>query len=442
MKTMNKNLAKFLTIPVLGLLSACNGPWNMSVEEPTADKSLWVSSVQVAGRAFDTVWIEDLSPLERTFDASVPVALPASTVRVFQDSAGVRDTVTFVSSSSLPRAWVPRSEDAGKKVRWGATLEFSARAVLADGSVRDLSASTYTQRYYSLSDSFSVPLEALHPQLANGEFRLALAATNGDTAKVFAELLKFDPTFAFTEKWKLTVDDLTRFAQGLPVMRNVAMKGAKLDTLWYISSLLPVQGPTIDGVEGKWIPGEYRPWIFRHTIDKERFGGLVLTQGFDPTRARIFGSIYQQFGQTFSNRDSSGLFQRGDTRSWLVAPKVYDDLPGWPDSAALANNYFGYTGKNRVYAWAVDSLYYEFYRTITGETGDGQYSVTNVKGGKGFFTGAGLDSVAFHLEASKIDTVAVSRLQTIWCDSTIVRQKRGESSSIPKTQVAQFCGDR
>lgn len=442
MKTMTKNLAKLLTIPVIGFLSACNGPWNMSVEDPVVDNSLWVSSVQVAGRAFDTVWIEDVSPLGRKFDASLPVALPASTVRVVQDSAGVRDTVTFVSSPTLARAWVPRPEDAAKKVRWGAILEFSARAVLADGTVRELSASTYTQRHYSLADSFALPLESLHPKLANGEFRAALIATGGDTAKVLQALLELDPTLAFVGKWHLTVDDLVRFAQGQAVMRNVSMKGTRLDTVWYVSDLTPVLGLTIDGVPGRWLPGEYRQWIFRHDIDKERFGGLVLTQGFDPGRARIFGSIYKQFGQTFGNSDSSGLFQRGDTRSWLVAPKAYDDLPGYPDSAVIANNFFGYTGKNRIYAWAVDSLYYEFYRTITGETGDGQYSVTNVKGGKGFFTGAGLDSVAFHMEAAFADTVAVSRLQKLWCDSTIARQARGASSSIPKSQVTQFCGDK
>lgn len=443
MKTMTKNLAKFLTIPVLGLLSACNGPWNMAVEEQPADKSLWVSSVQVAGRGFDTIWIEDLAPLERTFDASVPVALPGSSVRVVQDSAGVRDTVTFVSSSTLPRAWVPRPEDAGKKVRWGATLEFSARAVLADGSVRDLSASTYTQRYYSLADSFALPLEALHPKLANGEVRTAMHSAGTDTAKAMAAALAVAPDLlGFVEKWKLTIPELLAFAGGQPVMRNVPMKGAKPDTVWYISTMLPVQGLAIDGAPGRTLFSEYRQWVFRHTIDKERFGGLILTQGFDPSRARIFGSIFKQFGQTFNNQDSSRFFQRGDTRSWLVAPKVYDDLPGYPDSAVIGNTFFGYTGKNRIYAWAVDSLYYEFYRTISGETGDGQYSVTNVKGGKGFFTGAGLDSVAFQMEAAFPDTVAVSRLQSLWCDSTIVRQKRGESSSIPKAQVAQFCGDK
>jgi hypothetical protein len=439
MKTKSSILSLLGVSLVLG---ACDGPWNMSVEDQPADRSLWVSSVQVAGRAFDTIWIEDNSPLGVRFDETVPVATTASVIRVFQDSAGIRDTVTFVMASSRPRAWVPRSEDAAKRVRWNALLDFSGDVLLADGSRRALSASTYTQGFYALADSFAVPLETLHPKLANGEFRTALKAAGTDTAKVMAAIFALDPTLAFVTRWKLNPTELLQYANGLPVMRNISVKGDNPDTVWYISDMTPVLGLAVAGSPARPLPAEYRQWIFRHAIDKDRFGGLVLTQGFDPTRARILGSVYKQFGSTFAVKDSSRFFQRGGSRSWLVAPKVFDDLPGYPDSAIIANNFFGYTGKNRVYAWAVDSLYYEFYRTITGETGDGQYSVTNIKGGKGYFTGAGLDSAAFQMEAAFADTVPVPRLQSLWCDSVVARQKRGEASAVPKSQVTQFCGDK
>lgn len=439
---MNNTTRNLLTFSALLLLGACDGPWNMDVTDHVADRSLWVSSVQAAGRGFDTLWIEDNAPLATVRDETVPVAVAGSTVKVYQDSAGVRDTVVFEASSTRPRAWIVRAADAGKRVRWDATLRMDADVLLADGTRRSLTAESYTPAFYALADSFSVPVEALHPRLSNGTFRMELANAGGDTAKIAALVLGLDPTLAFFARWHLTSDDLIRYAQGNPVMRKAAMKGAKLDTLWYISDMAPVQSLAIDGAPSTIIPAEYRQWVFKHSIDPKRFGGMVLMQGFDTSRSRIFGSIYKMFGNTFTIKDSSGFFQRGGTRSWLVAPKVYKDLPGWPDSALLANNFYGYTGKNRIYSWSVDSLYYEFYRTVTGNTGDGQYSVTNIKGGKGFFTGAGLDSVAFDLEAAFADTVAVPRLRALWCDSLVSKQSRGESSNIPKSQVTQFCGDK
>ncbi|MEN9354827.1 MAG: hypothetical protein RL318_2152, partial [Fibrobacterota bacterium] len=325
---MKSSLPAFLGLSLV--LGACDGPWNMAVENQPADRSLWVSSVQVSGRAFDTIWIEDNSPLEVRSDETVPVATSSSVLRVFQDSAGVKDTVTFVMASSRPRAWVPRAEDATKPVRWNAVLNFSADVLLADGSRRALSASTYTQGFYSLADSFSVPVETLHPKLANGEFRTALKSAGTDTGKVIAAILALDPTFAFMTRWNLKTIDLLQYAAGLPVMRNISVKGANPDTVWYISDMSPVLGLSVAGSQARPLPAEYRQWVFRHSIDKERFGGLVLTQGFDPTRARILGSIYKQFGSTFAVKDSSRFFQRGGSRSWLVAPKVFGDLPGYP----------------------------------------------------------------------------------------------------------------
>ncbi|MEK7392463.1 MAG: hypothetical protein AAB214_07830 [Fibrobacterota bacterium] len=431
---MRRSISRLSTISVVLLLSSCDGPWNMGVDEKAPDRSLWISSVQVAQRPFDTIWIEDYVGVETRYDATNQVATSASVVEVYQDSAGVRDTVKFERAVGAIRAWIPRPDDAPKRVRWNAELSLKADVVLADGSKRFLSASSYTPAFYSIADSFAVPIEALHPRLANGSIRQAIAA-NPQNA-----LRELDSTGAFFTRWKLNLQDLSAYMAGQAVMRNISVKGAHPDTVWYISDMSPVLALSIKGSKSYPIAAESRGWIFRHNIDKKRFGGAVLAQGFEPTRARILGSIFKRFGSTFGSVDSSEYFQPGGYRSWLVAPLAYDPLPGWPDSALLANTYLGYTGRNTIYSWSVDSLYYEYYRTLTGQTGDGQYSVTNIKGGKGYFTGAAKDSVSFQLEASFPDTVPVPRLNRIWCDSIKFRQSKGEATNTSKAVVQQFCG--
>jgi hypothetical protein len=429
-----------LTISVTTLLMACDGPWNMSVSDHVADRSLWLSAVQTADRPFDTVWIEQTNPLTSTYDEMSAVAGAGSWLRIYQDSAGVRDTVNFAISAGQPHAWVPVATDAAKRVRRAATLALSAHIVRTDGSLQDLSSSSYTQPFYALSDSFAVPVEALHPSLANGTFRLALQANQSNTAAVLKLIRDLDTTGKFFETWHLKPEDLYAFAAGQSVMRNVYVKGN--DTLWYVSDESFVLSMGFPGQTSGPQPATFRQWVLRQKVDRASYGGTVFIQGFDPSRARIFGQIFRQFGKTFGNVDSSGLFQRGDTRSWLSAPKVGgSSLPAWPDSILLSNSYLGYTGRNRLYGWAVDSLYYEHYKALTGETGDGQYEYSNIKGGKGYFTGAILDSATFDLEAAFPDTVQVTRLRTIWCDSVRVRKARGEASAIPNTQVKQFCSE-
>jgi len=427
-----------LTISVTTFLMACDGPWNMSVSDHAADRSLWLSGVQTAGRPFDTVWVEATNALEASYDEQSTVSGTGSWLRIYQDSAGVRDTVEYRLSSAQPHAWVP--VDAQKRVRRAATLALSASIVKSDGTRQELSSSSYTQPFYALADSFAVPVEALHPSLANGTFRMALQANQSNTAAVLKLIGDLDPTGRFFTKWNLHPEDLYAYAAGQAVMRNVYVKGH--DTLWYVSDESIVQSLSFPGQVPAPQSATYRQWVLRQKVDRPSYGGSVFIQGFDPSRARIFGQIFRQFGKTLGHVDSSGYFQRGDTRTWTSAPKVGGSgLPAWPDSILLSNVYLGYTGRNRIYAWAVDSLYYEHYKALTGDVGDGQYEYTNVKGGKGYFTGAILDSATFDLEAAFPDTVQVTRLRAVWCDSIKVRKSRGEATAIPVKQVKQFCSE-
>lgn len=442
----NRILPSFLHIPAaFALLAACSGPWDMGVDGHSADRSLWISSVQVAGRAFDTLWIEGTSPLDRAYDPTTAAVGEGSTVQVVQDSAGVRDTVVFTSVAGLPRAWLPRAADTAKRVRWGADLFLSADLVLPDGSRKRVSASSYTPIGYAMADSFAVPMEALHPRLANGAFRLEALdlQKRGDTAALAALIRDLDPSGRFFQRWRVGDADFRAFLQGRSVMREASMKGRILDTLWYITDDFPVSAHSLVGEAPQGIQATYRQWIFRQRLDRRRSSGTVLMQGFDPTRARIVSLMDKQFEKSFGEFDTVAFFQRGDTRTWLINPNVASaDVPGWPDSVLITNAYFGYTGRNRIYAWNVDSLYYEHFKVLSGETGDGRYSVPNIQGAKGYFTGAGVDSAAFDLEIANADTIGVGVLRAAWCKSTLAEQAAGKSTSIPKSQVALFCGQR
>lgn len=442
------NTTNTIALSGLALLAACNGPWNMEATEHDPDRSLWVSSTQVAGRSFDTIFIEETRPLSGTSKLwSTQDA--GSRVAVLQDSSGVRDTVEF-QPTTVANAWIPVAGQRGKLVRWNANLSLRASVVRNDGTRQDLSAESYTPANYSLSDTIWVPLEALHPRLSTGELRSAFAADPAGTAEIL------DPSGAFRRKWRLTAQDFANYASGRSVMRAARARGRDVDTIWFIfdrtqvSPLLaeiPAGGGTMSNHQ---VEANARQMIVQQSIDPVRFGGTVLWQGFDTTRARIKGPVFEQFANTFKF-DTTSFFQLGRTRPWTVYPKyAMATLPGWPAGFLYSNTYIGYTGRNTTYSLAVDSLYYDIYRALTGETGDGQYSVTNIRGGRGFFTGGAIDSLSLDVESASPDTLSVPMLRERWCDSLRVwrspvrkRNRGGDDTltSITPSITQAVCGE-
>jgi hypothetical protein len=88
--------------------------------------------------------------------------------------------------------------------------------------------------------------------------------------------------------------------------------------------------------------------------------------------------------------------------------------------------FWGYTGRNVLYSYSVDPLYYQYYKGLIGSGAEGggglgggssrpqnvlRYS--NNGNGDGYFAGAVADSFAINIRALQ-DTIPVSALRAAW----------------------------
>jgi len=423
---------------LLGLgLSACDGPWNMSVDSHASDQSLWVSSMQVAGHPFDTVWIEPVNSFS-TAHSTQQVLETGSKVWIIDSASPTRrDSIAYVQVAGTA-AWVPASSE--NAVRFSSHLLFRAAAI-RDGAVQDLSAESYTPSGYAFDSLLGVPLETLHPRLADGTWRDSIVAAVNDDARLSRYAASINDSAPWTS---VTLAQLRTYAAGKPVMFNYpcVRRGNQNYRLWSITDPTKVQTHWLSKDQGA-ISAYSRQWVIRQQLsDRSGYGGTVMLQRFDPSREYIVSPTELQLSKTLGRVDTVGYFQRGDTRLLTVAPRYGGDVPGWPDSILISGIFWGHTGRNRLVSYSVDSLYYEFYRTV-GNSSDGQaYQYSNVRGGKGYFTGAAVDSIAFDLESPTADTFAMSHLQRVWCDSMAVQRAKGKSTAIPLSQLKQYCPDK
>jgi hypothetical protein len=432
---------KLLSAAFLAIgLSACDGPWNMSVDDQTSSQSLWVSSIQVAGRPYDTIWIEGVNPFSTAHDPSAQVVDTGSRVWIIDSSSAGRDSIPYRMLPGTPAAWVPEATRASDAVRSGADLLFRAE-VRRDGAAQSLSARSYTPSVYALGKTIGVPMEALHPHLADGIWRDSIKAAAA--SKDGASLARFAKAVNDSNGWaNVTPEELASYAAGNAVMFDYPASATKpTHRLWYVTDEAAVR-PHPSSAVGENIKAYSRQWIIRQPVrDPRRYGGTVMLQRFDPTRAFIDNPLNRQLEKSLGGMiDSANYFQRGNSYLLQVAPAYGGSTPGWPDSILISGSLvFVHTGVNRLLSYSVDSLYYEFYRSLGG-SGDGQaYRYTNVRGGNGFFTGAALDSSAVDVESSVADTFAMENLRKAWCDSTYEKRKKGNSTAIPLAQLRQYC---
>lgn len=436
-----KTKLAILSVALLGL-SACDGPWNMSVDEATSTQSLWVSSIQMAGRPFDTVWIEGVNPFSTAHDPSAQVVDAGGRVWIIDSTSGKRDSIPYRMLPGTPAAWVPMPPYDTTKVRYGADLAFHAE-VSRGGAAQSLSARSYTPSAYHLGDYMGVPMESLHPQLASGVWRdsIKAAVAAGDAAA----MARFAKAVNDSNGWaNVTVDELASYAAGNAVMFNYPARDvAPKYRLWYVTDEATVHPHPSSAVSGD-IKAYGRQWIIRQPgRDPVRYGGTAMLLRFNAESAYIDNPLNRQLEKSLGNVDTAGYFLRGDSYLLQVAPAYGGSTPGWPDSILVSGSFvFVYTGIDRIVSYSYDSLYYEFYRSLSG-SGDGQaYRYTNVRGGNGYFTGAAVDSITARIGTTSADTFAMPLLRKVWCDSMVVRRAKGKSTAVPLSQLKQYCPDK
>jgi hypothetical protein len=196
---------------------------------------------------------------------------------------------------------------------------------------------------------------------------------------------------------------------GAPVFRSLRSR----DTIWYISDIVH----QVTNHDGKSVKRAYRNLVFRQRPGPD-FGGVFAVERFDPTRARVLDPITKQFMTTtgstkFGREDSVRYFQPGDTRyAFGPYPKFEPDLFGWPDYYPFSNLTLGYTGPNTIYFYSVEEQYVIYQ---SGLSGNPETAFSNVKGGKGYFTAALVDSFVINLNVTGTDTFSVQALRGAAC---------------------------
>lgn len=402
-----------LLLPLLAL-GACNGPWNTSVDSSEEPLTLRVASFQVAGAPFDTIWLERTLQLSSTYDSTLSFVDSARLRVVRLDQA---DTVWFGRASGNTRAWIPL--DTAARVAWGARYRFegwvrwnrSRNFPTETETAEDtLWAETYTPASFSLGDSILAPLEALVEPLASGLSSADLARAKADPESTAAAWNLLDP------RAKLDSASVAAVLQGEPVLRRIG----RGDSVWYVYSTTKVTDEA-----GNTVQAQYRSFHLDMSTDGARFGGLLFIHGFDTSGARILDavrlSILDAVGR--SDVDSANFYEPGDYRQGFVRPDYYDGDSYYPDSLYLQNIYLAYTGRASLRFYAFDSLYYEYYRT--NSEGVSKTSYSNVRGGGGYFSAAGVDSLRLYIKApTGAKAYSVPDLRRAWC-----RQQRKDDGA-------------
>ncbi|QQS05955.1 MAG: hypothetical protein IPK50_03470 [Fibrobacterota bacterium] len=393
-----------LLLASIASLQSCNGPWNMEPESPEP-LQLRISAMPIAGRRYDTIWVERIQPIDLT-RRGVEFVKPGSWLRIVQLDGNRLDTVVYRKSEDTPRAWIT---DSRVVAPFGATLKLEAHIAwnsagdfpAGDETTHsDISAQTVLPRRYELRKVALAPLDML--------FRSLSVSGNPGSASALLALLDAESR-ENVRRYSVTEATCDSFLQGRFVLRPFRSG----DTAWAI-----LDDRIVEGARGVPVKRALRPILVSQSLDRERWGGLVSVVGYDPSRARILGPI-QRVGfeirgdWTVGHEDSVGMFQPGDSRMLSVDEPDQPGMAGYPDTMSLPAMVLGYTGRNVVRTLAVERSYITNHNTMM-ENSSGAWSFSALHGASGFFAGAAADSFEIHLQAAA-DTFSVASLRKVWC---------------------------
>lgn len=400
-----------LVIASLLGLAACDGPWNtMPSDAKGGDPVLQLSFFAVGGKDFDTLWLERTQPLAGKYDSTVKFVESAAITVARTDDA--TDSVSYRQVPGSAVAWVPvrahrvsvgASYTMRASVRWNAAKNWPTESDLRTTS---LEATTRVPSVWSISDSVFAPVEAIVPALSAG-------APITDSATLLRAFDSMVP--GGVARWKLTSATLDSLRAGIPTLRRISNG----DTMWYISDI----SRRVTNVAGQSVGLAYREYRFHPRFD-QGFGGVFGVEGFDPAAARIQDPVSKSLraamgrADGYDLQDSAGSYQPGSTRYYFGPYRAYaPELYGWPQLLMFSNVGIGYTGLNRLYFYAVDPQYVSYNEALQSISQGDRTAVdyTNVKGGKGYFAGALVDSFAFHVRVAVADTFSVEALRGAAC---------------------------
>ncbi len=406
-------------------LVACNGPWNMQSETGPQPAKLWVSMLLVGDKPLDTLWVERPISLGEAEDSTAEfIDAMSSQVQVIDPTMG--DTLDFHPVAGKPAAWI--CDDTAYRVRRGAEYALNARFHWnaapdfprgSDWKTQALTASTRVPKSFAIRNEVHVPAEALHPSLSVG--LPAILVTKALQDKEYQSRLYDsldDLPGAPLASRGVSEDDFAAYLNGEVTYHPVPREGS----LWYIFDATKATDFT-----GSTVHRYSLPYLFQQDLDKAEFGGLILSEHFDSSRARIYDPLQKGIDEALQqDLDSVEFYQPGNVRCMVVGGSYLPDLPMYPDTLHLTNLLWGYTGRNVMMAYSTDPLYFEYYKGLIQSGTDNDAGLgggssraqnvlrySNVVNGDGYFSSAVVDSFAFELKAMK-DTIPVRALKSAW----------------------------
>lgn len=391
------------------LLASCNGPWNTSVDDVEIPLNVRVGALLVAGGPFDTIWLDRTQKFGYMYDSSKAFIVPESSTVLVRD-LGTDRTYAYRMADGNRRAWIP--VDTSARVAWGtrfrleANLLWNASRDFPDGTEwrrSTLTAETYTPASYDIADTIAVPLEAKVEWLADGvdDGEKALIAGKADS---LARTLRDVPVFP-----EIDAEDLRKVAAGQPVWKLALAS----DSLWSIGGMDRVTDEV-----GNEMYRAYRQYGLRQRVDKSRFGGMLCIQTYDTKGEFILGPLSRVALDAMGRDtpDSANIYQPGSTRVLLLYGREESRQAFYPDTMLFNAGFLNYTGRTALRFYSLDSLYIEYYRTNGEEIKPSAFS--NVRGGEGYFSAAGADSLVLEIRRPKnVQGYAVDSLRKVWCET-------------------------
>ncbi|HNY30563.1 MAG TPA: hypothetical protein PKO15_06715 [Fibrobacteria bacterium] len=398
-----------MTVPAIAALAlaslqACNGPWNMEPEDPPPS-SLRVSAMPLAGRTFDTIWVERIQPIDLA-RRGLEFVKPGSWLRIVQEDGSRRDTIVFRPASGTPRAWTTDSKVVAAygaklflqgRIVWNSAPDFPAGDRTAES---EISASATLPARYALRKEALAPLDALFATLSSG-------GDPGSASELLAALLREDS--ARVRRHSVGLATCDSFRQGRMVFRRIRSG----DTLWAVQD-----DRVVEGTRGSEIKRSLRPILVAQDVDRGHWGGLVSSVGFEPGRAFVLGPIQRvefeiRGDWNVGYDDSVRMFQPGNSVMLSVDAPDQPGMSGYPDTMSLPLMVLAHTGRNMVRTMAVERSYVAYHQAMM-ENESGAWNYSSIHGANGYFVGAAADSFEIHLRAVR-DTFAMDALRRTWC---------------------------
>jgi hypothetical protein len=403
-------------------LMGCSGPWNTEVDSKPAPVQLQVSCMLVAGRSFDSLWLERPLSFYRKYDSSTSfIDTVSSDVFIVREDS-VLDTVFYRMSGSNTRVWLPVNNldtvrlgaqyHLRASLRWNAAREFP---IDTDWRTDTLDAVSRVQSSYNVDHTVLAPIEALHPSLSMGLPGETMRMVLADTAALLGRLYDSLNAIRSLAGKGITPVELFKYLQGTEVL--LPLRDG--DSAYYIFDASDVPDP--DGGDMGMIKRYTRQWKFRQNVAASEYGGVVIAGEFDNSRARIWSPLDKLLSVGFgdSEPDVEKFYQPGQSRLISITEKTPENRPGYPAILPLGNASLGYTGKNTLRFYAVDADYAKDREQeadpasgdMSGGLGDDDNgdlpSHSNIRGGIGYFATAVQDSFTIYIQAVSPDTFPV-----------------------------------